>query len=269
MKLAILADIHSNFPALEAVFEDLQQIQVDEIIVVGDAINGAPFPCEVLALLRSQAVTLLLGNHEQYVLQVKSDHQHGLYESLRWGNVRWTAEQLDQTDVAFIQTWALEIERSGVLIMHGSPGNLFGGIQPNEADSVITERFGNVKHRWVVTAHTHRPFIRQWRDLTLINPGSVGMPLDRNPAACYAILTFTDESLMVTPRRVTYNTRLVKEAAYERGWLEAGGNISRLFLHEIMTGQPVLVEYLTRVQNAIDQQHLSEIEALSLVPLFG
>ena len=46
MKLAILADIHANLPALEAVLADVQQYGVDGIIVAGDLIGGGPQPVQ-------------------------------------------------------------------------------------------------------------------------------------------------------------------------------------------------------------------------------
>ena len=267
MRLAVIADIHSNLPALEAVLADINAVGVDEIIVAGDAINGGPFPSEVLDCLLDRNLTVLMGNHEEYVLDCHNPNSNGIYQKIRWGSVRWTAEQLSDEQINYVHTFPMSTEWNDVLINHGSPGNLFGGIQPNAPDTLIEERFGAVQHQWVITAHTHMPWVRQWQHLTLINPGSVGMPLDDNPAASYVILTRTQQSLLVQHRRVTYDTKLVEQATIERGLLEAGGKIAYTLLQETMTGKHLLVDYLRRVQMLIDEQGFTDEEALEQTPM--
>ncbi len=268
MRLAILADTHSNFPALRAVLNDIDTVGVDEIIVAGDSINGGPFPCEVLDLLASRDLTILLGNHDEYILKRHDPRTANHFDGPRWGSVRWTAERVNGDYLDCIRGWPLAAERGDdLLIVHGSPGNLFGGIPPDAPDSLIEERFGAVRQRWVVTAHTHMPFVRGWRGLTLVNPGSVGMPLDGNPAASYIIMTQTREGFLIQNRRVPYDTCPIEQATRDRGLLAAGGNIAYLLMQETLTGQHLLIDYLHRVEQAIHQNGLSEEEALQIVPL--
>lgn len=266
MRIAVIADVHSNYPALEATLDDIAHFGVDEIIVAGDSVNGGPFPAEVIDRLEAERYPVLLGNHEQYVLDFNQPTKSDFYTRLRWGSVHWTASQLHAQHLDLIKTWPHATERRGVLMVHGSPDDLRGGVSPKTTDSQIEERFGNVQHRWVVTAHTHQPFVRQWRHLTLINPGSVGMPLDGNPMAAYAVLTFTDEGLMVQHRRVAYDVQVIETATRERGLLEMGGSIAYLMMRESMLGRHFLSPYLRQVQAAIDSG-LSEDEAFVQVPL--
>lgn len=268
MRLAILADVHSNLPALQAVLDDLESVEVDEVIVAGDVINAGPFPCEVLDIVHDQGFVLLRGNHEQYVLDYRNPRTSSKFAASRWANVRWTSEQLDADDVAFVCSWPLELERNGILIVHGAPDDLSGGITINTPDEEISRRFGKVAQRWVVTAHTHNPFVRQWEHLTLINPGAVGMPLDGNPAASYAILDVRDDTILIEHRRVDYDTNPLEKAAHQRGFLEVGGGLAHLFLQEMLTGRPHVVPYLHRVYAFIDQHDVSEEVAFAQVPLF-
>lgn len=266
MRIAVLADIHSNYPALEAVLDDIARVGVDEVIVAGDSINGGPFPCEVMERLQAEQYPILLGNHEQYILEINQPAKSDFYTRLRWGSVHWTASQLNNQHLATIQAWPEATERQGMLMVHGAPDDLRGGINPMATDSQIEERFGAVQHRWVITAHTHQPFVRQWRHLTLINPGSVGMPLDGNNAAAYVVVTFTGEGLMVQHRRVAYDVQAIEAATRTRGLLEMGGVIAYLMMRETMLGRHFLSPYLRQVQAAIDIG-LSEEEAFAQVPL--
>lgn len=266
MRLAIIADIHSNLPALEAVLKDIETIGVDEIVVAGDVINGGPFPHEVVTLLEDRGLPVLLGNHEQYVLECLHPDTAERYPKSRWGSLYWTTDQLENRQLERIRAWPVALERAGMLIVHGSPQDLRGGILPETPDSVVAERFSAVQQRWVITAHTHIAFVRQWQHLTLINPGSVGMPLDGNPAASYVLLTLTEAGFIVQHRRVMYDTTLIEKATRQRGLLEIGGPIAYLFMQETLTGRPLVVEYLEQIESAM-QTGLSEDEAISRVPL--
>jgi predicted phosphodiesterase len=265
MRLAVIADIHSNAPALEAVLADIDAQGVDEIIVAGDAINGGPFPREVLDILYGRKLRGVLGNHEQYVRDVSQARDTGLFSKTRWGTVHWTLEQLAASDVAYLDALPVDIQIGDLLIVHASPDDIYNGVKADTPESFIEQHFGGVRRPYVLTAHTHVPFIRRWNHLTLINPGSVGMPLDGNPAAGYAILTRDNGRFAVEQRRIPYDTRLVEQAAQARGYVEASGAVGYLMLQETLTGQPLVAQYVKRLKQAISEG-LSEEEAVEKVP---
>ena len=66
-KLAVLADIHGVWPALEAVLEDLSQFKADQIIVVGDLINLGPFSNRVVSYAVENDWVVVRGNNELYL----------------------------------------------------------------------------------------------------------------------------------------------------------------------------------------------------------
>lgn len=71
MKIAVIADIHGNAPALEAVLADIERLHVDQIIDLGDAFNGPIDPARVAELLQTQAMIHIRGNGERMVLAVE------------------------------------------------------------------------------------------------------------------------------------------------------------------------------------------------------
>jgi putative phosphoesterase len=267
MRLAVIADIHSNAPALEAVLADIDEQGVDDIVVVGDFINGGPFPREVLDILYDRQPQMLIGNHERYIQDVaQPKFDETAYPRERWGVVYWTLDYLNQADLAYLDGLPITIELDKMLLVHGSPRDLRGGILPDTPDDCLKEHFGEVSHPYVVTAHTHRPFVREWGNLTFINPGSVGMPLDGNPDASYAILTRTNGHVAVEHRRIEYNRTLVEQAAYQRGLMDMGP-IAVLMVQESLTGQPIVVDYFKRLKAAMDAHGISEDEAMKIVPV--
>lgn len=69
--IALMADIHANLPAAEAVIADIRRKhKPDRIVSLGDQVNLGPAPCDTLRLLRAEGVTCLHGNHEGYILSV-------------------------------------------------------------------------------------------------------------------------------------------------------------------------------------------------------
>ena len=93
MRLAVIADIHGNLPALHAVLEDIQKQHVDDIICLGDLGNAGPFPSERIDEVRALNCITIQGNHELYVLGQYHDAEN-IDEDPTWGVVRWARKQL-------------------------------------------------------------------------------------------------------------------------------------------------------------------------------
>jgi predicted phosphodiesterase len=67
MRIAVIADIHGNMPALEAVLADVHQRGVDRTINLGDCVSGPLWPREVCDLLMASSSLVIRGNHDRWV----------------------------------------------------------------------------------------------------------------------------------------------------------------------------------------------------------
>jgi predicted phosphodiesterase len=95
MRLAIIADIHGNLPALEAVMVELERRQPDVVIVDGDLINAVPFSGGVVDTIRAQDWLVVRGNHEFYYLNFGTERDvSGSKDVGRWGQLHWLVEHL-------------------------------------------------------------------------------------------------------------------------------------------------------------------------------
>ena len=95
MRLAILADIHGNLPALEAVVEELERLQPDHVVVDGDLINAVPYSTEVIDFIRAQRWLVVRGNHEFYYLDFGTERAiPGCEDPDRWGQLHWLVENI-------------------------------------------------------------------------------------------------------------------------------------------------------------------------------
>jgi len=258
MRIAVLADIHGNLPALEAVIQKLDALEPEMVVVNGDLINGVPFNKAVLDRImvadRQENWHIIRGNHEFYYLNFGTERaEPGSEDPERWGGLHWLIEQMTPEYGNYLGT--LPDERTFYLpktqpiqFSHGVPGNNRTGFQVEQAEEKVAEKIEHVAHPTLISAHTHVQIDRhigladgeERRNCHLINPGSVGLPLNENPDAQFAILESVPDDVTLggwhcTHYSIPYDRRPVLEEYATSGMLEAGGVIGQLFYWEMVT----------------------------------
>jgi putative phosphoesterase len=196
MRVAAIYDIHANLPALEAVLEDIRQVEVDQVVVGGDVVPG-PMPRETITCLRSLdiPVQFIHGNGDREVLAQMRGTETEWYRAApeQWREpVRWTAEQLHPEDERLLAGWpaTLRVEIRGlgeVLFCHATPRNdteIFTRLTPEER---LLPIFAGLNVPVVVCGHTHMQFDRTIAGIRVLNAGSVGMPFGE-PGAYWLLL---------------------------------------------------------------------------------
>jgi predicted phosphodiesterase len=182
--LAILYDIHGNFPALERVLDDVERAGADGYLLGGDYGTPSPWPLETLDRLRALPnATWIRGNGERWLLDPPPDRPEvgEVYDRFQG--------QVSDDVVQWLYGLPAQAELDGVLYVHGSPlgdDESFGS-EPGEDDERL---LAGVRDRTVVFGHSHLQFRRPGSNGTdLLNPGSVGMPLDGDRRAAWAVRT--------------------------------------------------------------------------------
>jgi predicted phosphodiesterase len=182
VRVAALADVHGNAPALEAVLDEVAAERVDLIVFCGDLTWG-PLPNETLAVVRAieTPVHFVRGNADRMV-GVEFDHRGD-----------WMAEQHDAEATAFVNGFdpfvVADVDRLGpTRFVHGSPRSDEECVTPRTPPERVREFMDGVPERVVVTAHVHVSYDRRVGDVRLIGPGSVGRPYEGARGARWAIL---------------------------------------------------------------------------------
>jgi len=179
--LALLYDIHGSLPALEAVLEDAGREGAEGYLLGGDYGAWGPHPLECLERLRSlPQTTWIRGNGERWTREPPLDRPE-VVEALR------ERESGYGTEEGWLYSLQAQVELDGVLYVHGSPLSDVESFPA--APSADDERMlAGVRGRAVVFGHSHLQFRRPGPNRTqLLNPGSVGMPLDGDVRAAYAL----------------------------------------------------------------------------------
>lgn len=239
-RVAILADIHGNLPALEAVMADLARLAPDQVIVNGDIVNRGPQSKSCLAAVRATGWPVVFGNHEEYVLKFAAGELPDLWRSDLWLPTRHVTEcELTEADRAYFRglPWAHVIDAPGlpsVRVVHGSPRALNEGIGFWLSDADLLALAGGVPEPVLVGAHTHRPFERRVGDRWFLNSGAVGAPFNGVPDAQYLLLTGRNGDWQAEFRHVPYD-RAPVYAAWEQSGQLARSMTAQVFKYEVET----------------------------------
>jgi predicted phosphodiesterase len=222
--LAVLYDIHGNLPALEAVLDDVARERPDAFLLGGDYGTPSPWPRETLDVLYGlENATWIRGNGERWLREPPLDRPQvaETYAQLVPGSL--PEDELDR-----LYALPPQAERDGVLYVHGCVGRDDDSFarEPQPDDE---RRIGGEHDRTIVFGHSHVQFRREGpRGTYLINPGSVGMPLDRDRRAAWAV---RDDDGEFEFRRTEYD---LERAIY--GWRRLGGDFAEIVVHRLENG---------------------------------
>lgn len=172
-RVGLLGDVHAEDALLEEALRRFEQAGVARILCVGDVVDGPGDVDRVCDLLVENHVATVSGNHDRWVL---TDTVRGLPDAVR-------RHELKPTTVEFLSALPLTVEFTSpigrVLLCHGIGDNDMGGVTPDdfgyalesnlELQRLITER----EFRLVLNGHTHRPMLRNFGHLTIVNAGTL------------------------------------------------------------------------------------------------
>ena len=222
MRLAVISDMHGNCIALDAVLADLRQRPADQLVCLGDAIQGGPQPAEVVARLRDLACPVVMGNADDWLLTGQDSGAEAIDDARRqrMDAVRsWALAQLSEADKAYIAafqpTVSVPLDASRAFLgFHGSPHSFDDVILPGTSNDDLKRLLGGFAPNILAGGHTHVQQIHQLGDSFYFGCGSVGFayrhdqPDDdfhADPWAEYAILTLEEGTTSLEFRRVPFD----------------------------------------------------------------
>jgi predicted phosphodiesterase len=222
-RLALISDIHANLPALRAVLADIdERANIDAIYHLGDLTGYAPWPNEVVALLRDRAIPGISGNYDSTVATdykhcgCRADTPHD--EELSHLSFEWTRSHVTPETKKYLGSlpFRLDIRPFGghvpgptVTLVHGNQTLNTVYVTEDRSDAFLEKMAKDLGSRpgdVVCFGHTHKPWLRVVEGVQFVNTGSVGRPKDGDPRACYVSLITEGSAVRVEFVRVAYDT---------------------------------------------------------------
>jgi predicted phosphodiesterase len=198
--IGLLYDIHGNLVALESVLDEAQRAGATSYLLGGDYATFGPWPRETVELLETlPAVGRIRGNVERWLRD--EPEVPASARPLVASAVAAARGSLGPSLVARLYDLPERTELDGILVCHGSPLSDIDSFAP-ESQPDEERMLAGETQRTILFGHSHQQFRRAGPSGTLlVNPGSVGMPLDRDPRAAWALY---DEG-EITFRRTVYD----------------------------------------------------------------
>lgn len=253
-RLAVLSDIHGNLPALEAVIDDMAAFAVDQVVVAGDSVNWGPFSAQVMETIWQKQWAVIRGNNEYYLLDYdtpRAPQSWGvftlppmLFEQLgsRWTN--FIASLPDTLSLRFR-------DAPPVRVVHGIPHNPWQAITPYTDEATVRAALAGVEETTIIGGHSHIAMDRQVDAWHILNPGSVGVPLDGSLSASYMVIeSDADGWHVIAQRRVPFDVEVLLREFERQRFVERCGVQARLVVEEFRTARMRLDPFVSwlRVQ---------------------
>lgn len=237
--VAILADVHGNVAAMAAVLADLAGRPHDETVVAGDLVLFGPRPAEALTRLQELGAPTISGNTDRFLAAADPPPDVAPF-------VEWARARVGPEGVAWLA--ALPFAHRVTPPGGSSPGDdlLVVHATPTDVDAVlILERdpvagwevtpeaaaqrlVGDAEANLILYGHIHYASAGTVAGRRLVSVGAIGFPMDGDPRAAYALVTWDGSAWRVDHRRVAYDHRAAADEVVAAGMPRADRIARRL-----------------------------------------
>jgi putative phosphoesterase len=211
MRILLVADIHANWAALQAIDEPC-----DVCLCLGDLVDYGLEPGPCIDWVRQHVAHTVRGNHDHGVAQNVLVSGRNGFKYLTGVTRPLTRATLADDELRFLSrlpvTRMVTLDDTRFLLVHGTPRDPLDEWAPNEAE-FWARRLQNVDTDVICVGHTHQPYVLEVDGKLVINPGSVGQPRDGDPRAAYAVIDDFNVELKRVEYPVEATVRTVQESA--------------------------------------------------------
>lgn len=218
IRILLISDIHGNYPALQAIDQQLDASSFDSIVNSGDSLVYAPFANETIEWLREHQAISILGNTDQKVIRLLSGKKvkkpsNPEKRIMYTATAKALSEENRHYLCSLTTTARLKLHQAGKAarepkiklgVFHGSPADPDEFLFADTPDARFYELAALTKCRIVVTGHSHSPYHKLLAGVHFINPGAAGRMFDGNPSASCATLDISGDAIAVQHFRIAY-----------------------------------------------------------------
>ena len=212
MRIALFSDIHSNLPAFEAFFADVENRNVDALYCLGDLVGYNIWPNEIVDEIRKRNITTVAGNHDEAIANMVNTQKEINVSILNNGDIskEFTNQLLTEDNRSYLKTLPANINLQFKFNNEkiGSPNSINEYLFEEHPKKELIEMMNISNADILCFGHTHKPFHKvldvQVNGITnykhAINIGSVGKPKDNNTKGCYVIIDLNNHTSMLNEK---------------------------------------------------------------------
>ena len=205
--IAIISDIHGNYPALLSVLNKIDEMEISQIYCLGDIVGYYSQVNECCEELQKRNVKCVIGNHDWYMIsktncpRSKSANDCLNYQSkiLKFEHYKW------------LESLPIIIQLNNLSLVHAGWNNPLDEYL-NDLDQ---NYFNMIPGKFFASGHTHKQHIKNFGSKVYCNPGSVGQPRDGNPKAAFATFNGNDFQLFRVEYDIELTCKLMSEAGFD------------------------------------------------------
>jgi predicted phosphodiesterase len=214
MKIALFSDIHANLPALQALFEDLEQTKPDAMYCLGDLVGYNIWPNEVINEIRKRGIPAIAGNYDFGVGRNSDDcgcaYKTEEDKAMGAQSISFSNQQIGEEERNYLRTlpahiqveYQLNNDSLFLLMVHGSPRKINEYLFEDREEKSMLKIMETVNADLMFFGHTHKPYHRvfeynkegQTAYRHAINIGSVGKPKDGDTRGCYVLIHINENT---------------------------------------------------------------------------
>jgi len=204
--IAIISDIHGNYPALVAVLSKIDTMGINKIICLGDTAGYYSQINECCEELQKRKIFSLMGNHDWYMTaNAPCPRSNSANDCLDYQR-----KVIKQENMNWLSSLKPQASLEGIQIAHGGWNDpLDEYLRPSE------KYFSNLNGRVFASGHTHVPVIWTGNGISYCNPGAVGQPRDGNKDASFAIWDGQKFTNVRTPYEIEKTQAAMSEAGFD------------------------------------------------------
>ena len=208
MRIAIVADIHGNRRAFEAVLNDMRSVSPDLVVHGGDLAAGGTRPAEIIDQIRQLGWAGVKGNTDEMLWDPQRLAEFAATVPKLAPILSRVAETISPTRaivgeerLRWLESLPAVHRHESFVLVHASPQDLWRAPMPSASDEELQATYRSLEARVVVYGHIHCSYIRKMQGMTVANTGSVSQSYDGDRRASYLVI----DDNRLTIRRVEYD----------------------------------------------------------------
>ena len=247
MRIAAVADIHGNLPALRAVLADIRSTGVDHVVFCGDYVLGAADDKGCWDCVVETGAPMVRGNAERYAAEFGTERGEERWHGEQFKPLQFTVTQFtdeERQELGKLPSTCKLADVPDVLFYHANPCNDMDLWRSCTPDTEMEKNFSNLSETILVGGHNHTQQARRWRRHTIVICGSAGATNDYGAGAQYVLLEKSNGEWRIEHHDVPYDVGETLARLKEADYLGKTGPIGRLMVRQLATGTNHVMAFL-------------------------